>query len=233
MYEGRLSFEYAINHKNWGFIDSDEPFELFYEGQITTLFSPDYPKTIGMFELMIYEFDKAKKFNQFDSMIEMISELSHEHNSRFTNFNKLINNHYLEFKDADRVIFLKNVIIHPDNRGKDVLDELIKNIYLTHYTKNSLFLLNSFPAQHIEDELEYFYDDYTIEIVDGHNNKSKVLIGDYFKLKELPKIYDEEIDYKLFARMQKLNFKKFEDTHYFYLDNDVDILPLFKRNEKL
>jgi hypothetical protein len=117
-YKGHLSFEYNLNHKNWGFIDDDEPFEHFYEGNITTLFSPDYPKTIGVFELVVYELDKAKRFNQLDTLIETISDLSNDHTSRFTNINKVINDHYLDFKSADKVIYLKNVIIHPDYRGK-------------------------------------------------------------------------------------------------------------------
>ncbi len=227
VFKDKLSFEYNLIHKNWGFVDEDVPFELFYEGQINILYSPDYPKTIGVFELMVYELDKAKKFNQFDNMIEMMNDLSNEHNSRFNNLSKVIDDYDLDVKGKEKVIFLKNVIIHPDYRGKKVLDELIKSIYITHYNKNSLFLLNSFPIQVITDELDFYCNDYSINILDGHNNNHKVMIGDYFKLKDLPMEYDEEIDYKLFARMQKLNFTKFEDTSYFYLKNEEEMLKLF------
>lgn len=228
-FKGKLSFEYNLNHKNWGFIDDDEPFEQFYEGNITALFSPDYPKTIGVFELVVYELDKAKRFNQFNTLIETISDLSNDYTSRFTNINKVINDHYLDFKGSEKVIYLKNVIIHPDYRGSNVLDELIKSIYITHYNKNSLYLVNSFPIQVVKEELEYYFDDFYMDIIDGHSgHTTNVKVGDYFKLKDLPQDYDEMIDYKLFARMQKLNFKKFDNTHYFYLEKEEDIMKLFK-----
>ncbi len=223
-----LNFEYSLSHKNWGLVDEDEPFELFYEGHITKLFEPTYPKSIGMFELMIYEFDKARQLDQFEPMLEMMNDLSKDIKSRFTNISKLINDIDLDFKDKDKIIFLKNVIIHPDYRGQNVLDELIKSIYITHYSKNSLFLLNSFPLQVIEDELSYYNNNYFIDVLDDNNSKN-VTVGEYFKLNNLPKEYDEIIDYKLFGRMQKLNFAKFENTSYFYLKEEKDILKLFKK----
>lgn len=226
-----LNFEYSLSHKNWGLVDEDEPFELFYEGHITKLFSPTYPKSVGMFELMIYELDKAKKQDQLDPMIEMMHDLSRDFNSRFTNFNKLIDDIDLEFKEKDKIIFLKNVIIHPDYRGQKIMDELIKSIYITHYSKNSLFLLNSFPLQVIHDELINYTNEYYIDILDGNNNSNNVTVGKYFKLNELPTEYDEIIDYKLFGRMQKLNFTKFGDTSYFYLKDEKDLLKLFKKGD--
>ena len=226
-----LNFDYTLAHKNWGLIDEDEPFELFYEGHITKLFSPTYPKSIGMFELMVYEIGKAKKLNQFDPMIEMMHDLSREFTSRFTNLSKLFNDVDLDFKGKDKIIFLKNVIIHPDYRGQNILDELIKSIYITHYSKNSLFLLNSFPLQVIEDEFVYYNTEFFIDILDGNNNNRNVTVGEYFKLNDLPQEYDEIIDYKLFGRMQNLNFTKFGDTSYFYLKDEKDVLKLFKKGD--
>lgn len=223
-----LDFNYDINHKVYGVVDADEAHELFYEGTISKLFQPSFPKTIGMFELMIYDLEKAKEFNQFDKIIEIIADLSCEYDSRFTNLDKLVNDHDLDFQNKDRIIFLKNCVIHPDWRGKGVLDELLKSIYLTHYTRNSMLIVNTSPIQNMRDELEFFMTDYSIDVNDGLGNNSNIMLGKYFELDKLPE-EDEGHDYKLYARMLKLNLKQFEDTNFFYQNSKKEYLKLFNK----
>jgi len=71
-----LDFNYDINHKVHGLIGDDEAHELFYEGFITKIFEPEHPKTIGSFEVMVYDLHKAKKLNKYEDIIQMIKELS-------------------------------------------------------------------------------------------------------------------------------------------------------------
>ena len=114
----KLNFNYELSHFVNGLVDLDEAHQMFYEGFVIQLKSPTYPKTIGMFELLVYDFEKAKKFNEFDNMIEIFRELSIEGHSRFSKIHKLIDDYDLGFMDKERILFIKNVIIHPEHRKK-------------------------------------------------------------------------------------------------------------------
>jgi hypothetical protein len=224
-----LDFNYDINHKVHGLLDEEEAFEMFHEGFITKLFEPDHPKTIGVFEIMVYDLHKAKKLGKFANIMKMMGELSEDYGSRFTRINELIEDYDLNFKEKDRIVFLKNCIILPEYRGKGILDELIKSIYITHFTRNTLFICNTIPIQDLEEELDFHMHDYEIDIVNDGNDIS-VMSGNYFKLNKLPES-DEINEYKLYAKMLKLNLKQFKDSHFFYQDNDEGFLKIFK-NEK-
>lgn len=222
-----LDFEYNINHKVYGYSDSDEAHELIYEGQITKLFEPHYPKTIGIFELYIYDIQKSKDFELIDKTLEIIKDYSSEISGKFTNIYKFVEDQNINFLEKDRVIILTSCILLPDYRGRDVISELIKSIYLTHFTNNSLFIVNANPIQNIHSELDTHLYEYPIEISDGNGNYKLEISGNYFKLDSLPEM-DEAYEYKLFAKMLKLGFKKFGDTSYFYHDSKNDIKKIFK-----
>lgn len=74
----RLNFSYKISHFVHGLVDPDEAYEQFYEGTISQVKLPKHPKTIGMFELYVYDIRKAKMFDEYDNMLEIIKDLSLE-----------------------------------------------------------------------------------------------------------------------------------------------------------
>lgn len=222
-----LNFEYGLNHKVEGFIDKDEAHELIYEGYISKLFEPTYPKTIGIFDLYIFDLEKSRDFNLIDKTLEAIKDYSDEIMGKFANFYKFIEDDNIDFMEKDRVIFLSNCILLPEYRGKDVITELIKSIYLTHFTKNSLFIINATPLQNMSDELDMHLTEVPIDATDGNGESVHTISGEYFNLKNLPSP-DEEYDFKFFAKMLKLNFKKFGETNYFYQDSKKEIEKIFK-----
>lgn len=222
-----LSFEYDLHHKVYGTAIPLETYEQFYEGFISKVFEPTYPATIGIFELMVYDLDKAKNFGHLVELMEIIDDSANELDDRFMNINKLMNNYDLDIKSKDKILFLKNVIIEPKWRGKGILVELIKSIYITQFTKNSILIVNSSPLQNIREELDFYKNECVIDAHDGYGKVNEVSISELFKLDKLPDV-DEGHDYKLYAKMLKLNFKQFEDTDFFYIDNEDDFLKIFK-----
>lgn len=228
----RLNFSYKISHFVHGLVDPDEAYEQFYEGTISQVKLPKHPKTIGMFELYVYDIRKAKMFDEYDNMLEIIKDLSLEGDSRFSNIHKIVDDYDIDFENKERILFLKNVIIHPDARKQGVLKELIKSIYQTHYITNTLFLVNSSPLQNIRDEFDFNMTEYFIKIKNGDGSVSNVTTGKYFNLHELPE-ENEGYNYKLYAKMLSLNLTQYEDTNFFYYNNEKDILKLFKKNVKL
>lgn len=231
MIKDLLNFNYELSHFVSGLVDPDEAHEMFYEGFIKQLKSPTHPKTIGMFELLVYDIKKAKEFNQFDHMISILRDLSIETHSRFSKIHKLIDDYDLDFKNKERILYLKNVIIHPDCRKQGIFKELIKSIYLTHYTNDCLFIVNSSPLQNIRDEFDFHMMEYVIDVKNGDGSTSQLTTGNYFNLHELPEA-DEGYDYKLYAKMQSLNLTQFESTNFFYVDSEKDISKLFKSEKK-
>lgn len=221
-----VDFTYNLNHKLNGITFKEEKNEIEYEGYINKMFEPTYPKTIGYFELVIYNLNKSKKFNESDGLLELIEELSDGFSSRYLNINKLVNDYDLDFKNKDRIIFLKNCVIHPDWRDKGLYKELIKSIYLTQFIDNSLFIVNSSPIQN-DDDFNIYFKEFPIDITDGKGNIIPTSLGEYFHLDKLPKP-DEMNDYKLYAKMLKLNLNQFENANYFYQDDENKLLDLFK-----
>lgn len=224
----KLNFEYNLNHKVYGFLDEDEAHELIYEGVISKLLEPTYPQTVGIFDLYVFDIEKSKDLNRFEDLVETIKDYSNENNCKFTNFDKIIFDEELNCFEYDRIIFLSGCVFHPNYRGKGILKELIKSVYLTHFTKNSLFILNATPIQNLKFDYSMLLEEYPIEVCEGTTDLKFVDAGKYFKINELPE-EDEEYEYKLYAKMLNMNFEQFYNTGFFYQNSKENLLKLFKK----
>lgn len=221
-----LSFHYDLKHKNFGMLGSDEPFDLFYDGTITKLRteSGGYPETIGIFFLNVLNIGNAKMFNAHEHLIESFRDRATMLEDAGFGVDALVDDKDLNFENKDKIIFLKSVLVHPKHRKKGVFEELIKSIFMTFNSPNSLFIVAGRPLQSIKGELT-FMSELTWDVWEHDHSlfreKTEINVGNYFKLDTLPT--DDEInDYKLFAKFQSMNMKQYEDTPFFYYDNNVE-----------
>lgn len=219
-----LSFHYDLIHKNFGMIDADEPFDLFYDGTITKLRSESggYPETIGIFFLNVLNIGNARMFNAHDSLLDSFKDRACLLEDAGFGLGALIDDANIDFQHKDKIIFLKSVIVHPKYRKMGVFEELIKSIYMSFNSPNSLFIVAGKPLQSIDGELDFMSE--LIWDVWEHDHslykeKTAINVGNYFKLDSLP-ANDEMNEYKIFAKLQGMNMKKYGDTPFFYYDNN-------------
>lgn len=236
IFKSLINFEYSGTHRAQPSVGYDDIFEQFYEGKISKIFEPDYPINIGIFDLDILNLRSAKIFQQYDELLS--NTLKSDFDSTYEGSYDAIVNSGINIDSIDRVVCLKNVIIHPKFRGRDILPELLKSIYLAHYTKNTLLMLCAKPIQSLNDDFLYFYRDYQIYIsVNGRITntgempiKQDISVGEYYSLDKLPE-EDEGHYYKLYAKALKLNMSQMQDTPFFYYETENDILEMIELNK--
>lgn len=227
-----LTFQYDLKHKNYGMIHVDEPFDMVYDGTITKLRSDTggYPETIGIFILNVFNLGNAKLFDTKEHLLDTIKyRCSLEEDAGF-GMRELIDDEDFGFKEKDKIIFLKSVIIHPRYRKKGVFEELVKSIYITHHSPNSLFILAGRPLQSIKGELE-FMSESTWDVWEHkdakYNEKVEINVGEYFELNTLPSD-DEMNEYKLFAKFQAMKMKQFKNTPFFYYNTSMEFFQFLE-----
>lgn len=233
-----LNFEYEGIYRAQPSITEYDIFELYYEGKITKIFEPDYPINIGLFDLDILNLRGARKFNCYHELLDNTINDEDHFDGSYEDAVYGIESARIDLDKYDRVVFLKNLILLPKYRKHDILPELIKSIYLSHYTYKTLFMVSARPVQSLKDKIESYYSDYFIHVpVDGYvkddgtiPERETVNVGEYYELNKLPE-EDEGHYYKLFAKLQKLNLKQMADTPLFYFQTENDILKMIELNK--
>jgi hypothetical protein len=237
-FKSLLNYEYDGRFRAQPSVSEDDIFELRYDGKITKLFEPDFPINIGYFEMDVLNLRGARRFGKFDSLIDNTIRDEDHIDGTYVEANHAIEAENVNLDNVDRIVFLKNVIVHPNYRGKDILPELIKSVYLTHYTRNTLFMALAKPIQSIPNKVEEMCSDYYDWLqVDGNKkstgeiaDREKVNIGKYYKLDTLPE-EDEGHYYKLYAKLTKLNMSQMGNTSFFCYKTENDILEMIELNK--
>ena len=236
-----LNFNYEFKHSNFGLFAPNELFIMYNQGYImkTRIEENKYPKLVGLFDLEIHNFQMAENYNTKEYLINSLIESNINYIDRNKDIVELSKN--IDLSKISKFLFLKNLIIHPDFRGKGITQELIKNIFFTHYIDNTIIVCNAIPLQHNKNEESlYLTDDNYIITVNNdieYNSKNKNLIIEenhsakkYFKINNLiNNNFDQEIsEYKLFNLLTSMNFERVETTNYFYLKEKEKIFQFLE-----
>lgn len=215
----RLTFKTSSYRKNYDLEFLNDNFITEHEGIISEIRLTERkpPFIIGEFSISTWNFHLARILGV--NLIPIFAQ--YEYENAYEEVLTVIDTDILNVKDIDKLIVVKNLIIHPEYRKKGVTEEFVEYLYRDHYIygNNKLVALVK-PLQ--DNFVDYDY--YTRE---KGNIRIREMLGEdaayrdvtakkYFAINKLTEKKDTEFnEYKIFAVASRCGFVRLGESHIF------------------
>ncbi len=218
----RITFRTTEYAKNFDLINKHESFISEYTGTISEInISEQLPPTVvGEYGYSIWNIGLAKEF-KFD-----ISKLMKKYRFEdgYSEILKLKSDGVHDFSKIKTLVILHQLVLHPNYKKKEVVQEFIEHIYRAYYSDDVTILALFKPIQDNEIDYDYFYNHNIVRIkkdLFGPDGYTDIKASDYYQLNDLKLKTDLETnELKLFSLASKLGFSRIADSHMFVFSSD-------------
>lgn len=232
----KLTFRTTSYRKNYDLEFLNDNFITEHEGVISEirLAEKKPPFIIGEYSISIWNFELANIFNV--NLFPIFAQ--YEYEMAYEEILRAIDQNLLNLKSVDKLIVLKNLIIHPDYRKKGVTDEFVEFLYRDYYLggNNKMVVLVK-PLQDNFVDFDYYTTkkpNFKIRELSGEEFSYKNISPQkYFAINDLTKKEDSEYnEYKLFAVASRCGFRRIGETCVFeFTPNNIIEHIRLKREE--
>ncbi len=133
----------------------------------------------------------------------------------------------------DNIIFINNLILKKEYRGKGVFEEFVKHIYRTYFNSSTLIVFLIAPIQEYKNLFFLYRVMFKVTIRDSLKSLTlkEIPMDEYYQLKDFDGNYDlEDVKLKLYSLAQKSGLDMYNVEGLFYI-NETRILKKFNDSE--
>ena len=230
-----ISFEIFGFRKNAPLIIDNDEIISEYNGNILKLRIEERkpPIIIGEFNYSIWNIHMGRMINA--DIMKIFNSFKTE--KTYSEFIKLIENNHFNLKNYNRLLFMHNVIVHPDYRKSNITEELIENVFREFYDKKTAIMGLFVPIQYDNVNYDFYIGNKKVKQKNGLgiNDFKYVSAGKYYELENIKnEKKDIEFDsYKLYSLAIKLNFERIENTSLFLLNNEKMVNKVFDKHKTI
>jgi hypothetical protein len=227
----KTTFKTICYHKNFDLVNDDESLITEYSGTISLIRLAEYkpPLLMGEFELSSWNIGLGKNFNvNFNKLIK-----SHKREIMYSELIKIIKNNEIDITKFNKIIFIANLVVHPDFRKCGLTEEFIELLYRERYNEGDAIIALVKPLQDNPIDADMYFNQKIVEShlsLQNYNEIEFIPSGKYYSLKELLNEKDVETnEYKLFSVATRCGFNRIGDSYLFFFSPEKTIQRM---NEK-
>jgi len=220
--KNEIAFETQGYRKNFDLLKNDNIISE-YVGRISKLNIDELkpPFKIGEYIFSVWDLSLAKLLNI--NVLKLMK--TYKIRNAYNELHGLISNKDLDIKKYRKIVVIHSLIVHPDYRKNEIVEEFIEFIYRDYYADDIAVIVLAKPLQHNKFEFD-FYSKQTIRSYKqlDDNDYDLISVKEYYSLDKLINEYkDETIMYKLYAVAVKCGFNRINESNLFIFAPDFTI----------